>query len=1143
MLEIWHKVVLPMRTVSALIALLAVSVSGYAQLEVVSEPVLDTGIEIGDPPEIDEDLQGLIDQINDSGIRDAANGDVSVFTDSQGGSGGLPANDIEFVTAAVQFSTAFNPEPEVQMVTLRNLSNAAVLARVQIEDASRPGVFSFVEEGDFIFFRANETKVIPVSFTPPNVNSASYTATLVVGDGARQAIPLSAEVGGVTFLEGHELFTSALSDEQKMQSVTAGDVNRDGLMDIVMLVANRTNRSLEIHTFQNQTNIVVEGQPLEFADPVVTVVDDQAYYALGVQRVNFLRLYDVDNDNQLEVVITAPGIEYIKVGEYIVSNGHVASISFASESLYSDIQSHIRGSRFRFWDTNADGLLDVIIYNADSRVALWTQRPDRRFVMTNEFNLSGHVELGDFAFLDHDDDAFTGFSYLGYDGLTRESGFFIGVNNQGDFSDDLLFQSDSQSSIPRERYGFMFDINNDGKQEYVAEKHSYSVASNGEVSSRGFLWSDPAECSFAARTYAVVDIDGNGALDYVNYCNDRLQFTWMIRFNSHEGQQLGVQVDVDLPQYGFSERFYTTDADNDNDTFVFKDFNLDGRLDVVASSEGNFKVFQNQGGRQSAPTMPVGLNSSVSNQKSEVTLSWSESTDANTSAANLRYNVAVYRVENGVRNFVVSPMADLETGHSLTGEYTNAGVAESKVVRGLEPGNYCWTVQARNTSGTYSPFADEACFQVHRAYADLELTMALVDKRMVDSDRSLGPKVEMNLTLTNAAGEGFAEDVVVSYSQPGYSEPAEVSVSSGTLDTASQEWYPDVLGDGDVVTATLIWDYSMGSEFEPVVEVLASSAFDIDSTPGNGNSGANEDDYVSESLPVYVGYAELTLNWEVQEREVSGEPSIRIRYRLRNEPEPFSPFDVPSRNTSTLTTVQLVEKNLQGMTLCGVSGNGIRDGNSYDKNTKVWTVTDHKVRQVIDLFIEYCPPEGGSYPNPGSIFQHYAEIVSASPLPADPNNEYGNNSMDETDDSPVNHVTTLSPAASRVSLSTQSSMRNYCPRAKTKSPAACYHVSYYRIKNTGNAVINHQVVQVERSAGGRLLYSWPNRSSGFNVNNKTLSLTNMRPGQTKVLYMVHLDPSNGRQMQQVLKHASSSRQAKAAVLDQQAWVSGRSISQ
>ena len=87
-----------------------------------------------------------------------------------------------------------------------------------------------------------------------------------------------------------------------------------------------------------------------------------------------------------------------------------------------------------------------------------------------------------------------------------------------------------------------------------------------------------------------------------------------------------------------------------------------------------------------------------------MTLSWSASSDAETPAAGLSYNLRVGTTPGGSE--ITSPMANTTSGYRRIVQHGNAQQRTSWIVT-VPPGTYYWTVQA--VDGTYagSPFAAE----------------------------------------------------------------------------------------------------------------------------------------------------------------------------------------------------------------------------------------------------------------------------------------------------------------------------------------------------------------------------------------------------------------------------------------------------
>ena len=146
------------------------------------------------------------------------------------------------------------------------------------------------------------------------------------------------------------------------------------------------------------------------------------------------------------------------------------------------------------------------------------------------------------------------------------------------------------------------------------------------------------------------------------------------------------------------------------------DWNSDGRLDIAlagqAASGDVAAIYRNNaaGGQHAAQRRPTGLAASADG--SGVTFSWAASSDTQTAASGLSYNLRVGTTPGGQE---IVPAMAITTAGGLNGVRTvpstgGAGARLSATLALTTPGTYYWSVQAVDTSFAGSPFATEATF-------------------------------------------------------------------------------------------------------------------------------------------------------------------------------------------------------------------------------------------------------------------------------------------------------------------------------------------------------------------------------------------------------------------------------------------------
>jgi len=139
------------------------------------------------------------------------------------------------------------------------------------------------------------------------------------------------------------------------------------------------------------------------------------------------------------------------------------------------------------------------------------------------------------------------------------------------------------------------------------------------------------------------------------------------------------------------------------------DYDNDGDLDFLLSgSDVNFKpatkiLRNNIAAKNTIPLKPAGLAAAVSGNA--VTLNWSKSTDAQTAANGLTYNLRIGKTPGSQE--VLSPMSEVNSGFRRVPQLGNANHNNRWTLKNLPAGKYYWSVQALDNAFAGSAFADE----------------------------------------------------------------------------------------------------------------------------------------------------------------------------------------------------------------------------------------------------------------------------------------------------------------------------------------------------------------------------------------------------------------------------------------------------
>ena len=149
-------------------------------------------------------------------------------------------------------------------------------------------------------------------------------------------------------------------------------------------------------------------------------------------------------------------------------------------------------------------------------------------------------------------------------------------------------------------------------------------------------------------------------------------------------------------------------------SIALADYDGDSDLDVMVSgmrtnTEHFTTLYKSLSAVANVPPLPPEGLSSVTGPGT-VTLSWNPSSDRETPATGLTYELRVGTAPGGLN--IVAPRADPQTGFRRVVEAGGVGSGTSWFLQNLRPGTYYWSVQAVDNSYAGSPFAAEASFTI-----------------------------------------------------------------------------------------------------------------------------------------------------------------------------------------------------------------------------------------------------------------------------------------------------------------------------------------------------------------------------------------------------------------------------------------------
>jgi PKD repeat protein len=148
-----------------------------------------------------------------------------------------------------------------------------------------------------------------------------------------------------------------------------------------------------------------------------------------------------------------------------------------------------------------------------------------------------------------------------------------------------------------------------------------------------------------------------------------------------------------------------------NPNCAIGDYDQDGYGDIAISGtdesgESHIFIYHNNMGSVSpvlqTQSSPQDLTATVSG--STVHLSWSDTIEGHS------YNVYVRKATDST--YIVSPLANTQTGERLVSKMGNAGLIKSLDIHSLQEGSYLWSVQSVDGAYHGNPFASEQSFEI-----------------------------------------------------------------------------------------------------------------------------------------------------------------------------------------------------------------------------------------------------------------------------------------------------------------------------------------------------------------------------------------------------------------------------------------------
>ncbi|MCX5782224.1 MAG: VCBS repeat-containing protein [Elusimicrobia bacterium] len=484
-----------------------------------------------------------------------------------------------------------------------------------------------------------------------------------------------------------------------------GDYNNDGYLDLAICGNNSGTRTTKIYRNSGTGS---------FTDSGINLIGaDNGSIAWG----------DYNNDGNLDIAICGS-----------TGTGNVTRIyrndsnSFTS---YIDLTGVSNGS-LAWADYNNDGTLDLAVCgNTGSQYITRVYRNDSDS-FNNYVDLPG-VNYGSLAWGDYNNDGYQDLFFCGQTGTGDIS--YLYRNYSGSLFFASSFTAVSNGSIA------LADYNNDGYLDlaicgsgtntiYRNDAGTFSQFANLTGVSNGSI-------SFG-------DYDNNGYLDLAVSGDTGSEYITRIYQNN-----------------GSSFNLYKDLTGVDNGSLAFGDFDNDGALDLSVSGSNASAIYKNYGAKlNSLPSVPSSLNSSIDKTYGYLSLTWSQSSDNETTNSNGLY----YEVRAATVSLVTDPekwFMSTSNGKGIMpffGNYSHSFISASPIQPGAivklsslsNNTRYYWQVRSIDTSFAKSAWAS--------SYIDITDVRAPATVTNLSANTGVNPG-DINLFWSSPGDDGWSNPI------------------------------------------------------------------------------------------------------------------------------------------------------------------------------------------------------------------------------------------------------------------------------------------------------------------------------------------------------------------------------------------------
>jgi predicted nucleotidyltransferase len=443
---------------------------------------------------------------------------------------------------------------------------------------------------------------------------------------------------------------------------------------------------------------------------------------------------DYDGDGDLDILLTGctdPSLCSMDLAKVYRNDG---------DGKFTDVSAALEkvGAGSAAWgDYDNDGDLDILISGEDSDTGRITKvyRNDAG-VFTDIHAALVEVYVSSVAWGDYDNDGDLDILLTGHNSVTGDTAKVYRNDGGGTFTDiGATLQGVFRSAVA---WG---DYDNDGDLDVLLAGMTNSAATSR-------VYRNDGGGTFTDISAALVAMDGASAA-WGDYDNDG-DLDILLAGQSSSGQTVkvyrndgsGTFVDIGA---GLMGGYWSSVA--------WGDYDNDGDLDIlIVGSTGSAdiaKVYRNNAGAaNSVPSAPAGLMASVNG--SQVAFSWTASSDTQTSAAGLTYNLRVGTAPGTVD--IVPPMAHATTGYRRIPAMGNAQHGLTALLKSPPPGTYSWSVQAVDSAFAGSSFATEQSFVISAPTPTPTFTSTPTPTTTLTPTATSSPTPSVTLTAPGSSG-------------------------------------------------------------------------------------------------------------------------------------------------------------------------------------------------------------------------------------------------------------------------------------------------------------------------------------------------------------------------------------------------------